>query len=391
MTTTQLEPRPTEHAPPRVRRGDGPRTRARRERRRRRRRWLVGAPLLVLLVVAGVVAGPWVVAEAPSTIDRVVGQVFDREGSAAAPEPVAPPPAPGRARAPLPFGDDAQPTLTVVTSGPDGVASHVAVIGVDPDGGPATALLTPADLVVDVPGAGLTSLARAWGLGGAELVELSLEGVLGIEIDGAVTVDADDWGVDLLATGEPGASGMQTAARAEKGLRAFARTLGDDGVASALPVDGRDAAVLDAYARAVRDGRADGWLVPVVPFGDDGGYRADAERLAPMVEARLGASVPRTAVAEGLRLQILNGVGAPGLGRVVAERATPLGFDVVLAGNAATFDVTETRVLVFDDDPDTVAAARALRKALGVGVVERSLAPQSVADVTVVVGGDLVR
>ncbi|MBW3620533.1 MAG: LytR C-terminal domain-containing protein, partial [Actinobacteria bacterium] len=57
---------------------------------------------------------------------------------------------------------------------------------------------------------------------------------------------------------------------------------------------------------------------------------------------------------------------------------------------ADRFDHEETRIIVYDDAPEQLAAAEQIRDLLGVGRVELSRTPQSVADITVVVGLDML-
>lgn len=376
-------------APPRVRRGTGRRAQQRRERRRRRVRRLATAAVVVA---------------AAAVLAALAGPALTRLWAGPTASDPAPPAEPAADAAPDdPLAGDPQATLALVSTSGDGEPLHVALLGVTgDDGDDATMLVAPASLVVDVPGLGLASLARAEVVGGEDLVGVALQDLLGVEVDGVATLAPDDWERALTAAGAdvdldplvtapgPGVPAPRAAARAETALQDVVAALGAAPDRIDLPLGDRAVAVVAAYARAAADGRADGFLTPLTPFGDDGGHRADEARLHALVDDRFAASRPETTVAVGRRLQILNGVGAPGIGRVVAERAVPLGFDVLLSGNAATFEVAETRILVFDDDPDTVAAARALQRALGVGVVERSAAPQTVVDLTVVAGADLL-
>jgi hypothetical protein len=83
---------------------------------------------------------------------------------------------------------------------------------------------------------------------------------------------------------------------------------------------------------------------------------------------------------------VQNGAGKPGLAADVAGLLVPMGFRIVLSGNASTFDHRETQVVASGDEH--VADAQRARRALGVGVLASTQVPSSVADVTIVIGKD---
>lgn len=122
--------------------------------------------------------------------------------------------------------------------------------------------------------------------------------------------------------------------------------------------------------------------------GTEDAYRPDAERITALVDDRLAASRPDPGIAGGRSLQVLNGNGLPGVGALVAEVLQPAGYRVLLTGNADRFDHQVTRILVYDEEPGSLAAAEDVRDRLGVGQIERSGTPQSVVDLTIVVGLD---
>jgi polyisoprenyl-teichoic acid--peptidoglycan teichoic acid transferase len=130
--------------------------------------------------------------------------------------------------------------------------------------------------------------------------------------------------------------------------------------------------------------------LPVSPLGTgtEDAYRPDADRIAALVADRLAPSRPDPGVAGGRTLQLLNGNGVPGIGAEVAAVLQPAGYRVLLTGNADRFTYEVTRIVVHDEDPETLAAARDVRDRLGVGEVERSGTPQSVVDLTIVIGRD---
>ncbi|WP_052668943.1 LCP family protein [Nitriliruptor alkaliphilus] len=148
--------------------------------------------------------------------------------------------------------------------------------------------------------------------------------------------------------------------------------------------------VLAELATARADDQVTTLTLYVSPLGTgtEDAYRANAERVATLVDDHLAASKPDPGVAGGRSLQVLNGNGMPGVGALVAEVLQPAGYRVLLTGNADRFDHRITRILVYDEEPETLAAARDVRDRLGVGEIERSGTPQSVVDLTIVVGLD---
>lgn len=101
------------------------------------------------------------------------------------------------------------------------------------------------------------------------------------------------------------------------------------------------------------------------------------------------AAPPPAEADERARVQLLNGVGAPGVAEAVAGLLPEGEFRVVVAGNAPEFGVRETRLLVYDDDPASLDTAERLREVLGAGTISVSRQPQSVVDVTVIIGRDV--
>ena len=97
------------------------------------------------------------------------------------------------------------------------------------------------------------------------------------------------------------------------------------------------------------------------------------------VTEAFGTEAPISAIVQ-------NGNGAPGVGEEVGRRIIPAGFRVVLSQNAATFDLPTTDVIANGDE--NLGAARAARKALGVGKVGVSQVPSGIGDITIVVGKD---
>lgn len=86
------------------------------------------------------------------------------------------------------------------------------------------------------------------------------------------------------------------------------------------------------------------------------------------------------------QVQVLNGCGASGLARRVAEKLRDEGVDVVSVGNADSQDYAETLVLLRRGD---ISVARRVARLLGGGVPLEQLDPTLLIDVTVILGHDV--
>ncbi|MGH3441105.1 MAG: LCP family protein [Nitriliruptorales bacterium] len=408
--------------------GDRRQVGRRTARRRARRRRTVRRGLLVFLLFAALGAG-------------TVGLLSLRQPAQTPPdsdaggaEPEGPPPA---------------PTLVFATfdaQEPAAGASLVFVLGHDDESGAATILLLPAATVVDVPGFGLENLGRAFGYGGSPLLDATVDNLLGVDFDAVVEVSRQGWsslftrvggltvevGETLAARGDDGAREVRfrpgeqhldgprlaelltfsaadegelaSLARAADVLEAlFAKLVEDPAVLDAIFEDGapmldaplpaeRVRALFDGIVEAGAAGGLDVLTLPVSAL--DGGtsesFRIDRERADALIARRFAASIPEGAAEGGRRLHILNGNGRPGIGEEVARRLVPAGFTVVKTGNADNFEHETTRIIIYNDDEEQHARARRIQELLGVGRIERSLTPQSVVDVTIVVGHDFL-
>lgn len=110
--------------------------------------------------------------------------------------------------------------------------------------------------------------------------------------------------------------------------------------------------------------------------------------IAPEPESTF-AGMPRGVGEDSLprriRVEVLNGAGVPGAARTVAERLRSMGFDVVYAGNASSFDVETS--LMFDRS-GRPGAARAVADSAGIDSLVSRLSPELHLDATVLLGAD---
>ncbi len=400
-------------------------------RRRRRVRWLAVAGVVVVLAVVG--AGAWLLTDGrlpwqPGEPDGVVRTDNGDDTAEAALET-------------LPD----QHRLLLVTAPDEGAgASSVTVIAGPAGDAPASMLFLPTGTLASVPGFGLERLGRSHQYGGAELLTATVENLLGVQLDttavathdgfadfldrtGGLTLDLDQRLVRREAdgTGDVRFEQGEQQLDGERLVELWTFRSADDELVGArhrrLVLDALFAAADDEATldRLVADGapqlRSDAdaeWLVdffaqlsqeaargavranllPVESFGsadDDGSraYRLQTDAAEELVGRFLGRA---DIDADGqVRVQVLNGVGVPGIGQLVDARL-PGNARITLTGNASSFDFEETRILVYAEDADTLRVAERVQDALGVGTIQVSRQPQSVVDVTIVVGEDLV-
>jgi len=338
-----------------------------------------------------------------------------------------------------------QPSLVIVTHDEDdtsGNAGGVTVLAYDRQTGQGSIVLVPTAILADVPGYGAFQLREAFALGGAPLVDISLANLLGVEFDGAASVSGAGWSSLLARTGgyevtvrsrlnDPDGDATRFEAGeqfldghrlaeyltfrgdSESELETLPRTqdvllglldrlaaepeLLDEMFADDAPmVETADTGLLRTLLGQLAEARAEGRVttltLPVAPLGSgrEDSYRLDAARAAALVDDQLAASRPTEGAGVGRRVQILNGNGAEAVGQRVAEGLSGGGYRVVLTGNADNFDYGTTLIVVYDDAPEQLAVAADVRDRLGVGEIQRSATPQSVVDVTIVVGADFL-
>lgn len=418
----------------RVRRGSGERARRRREARRARRWRLVRRGLQGLVLLAALAALVWVVVRFGVPWIASLGE----DAPAAAPE--APPEAAPSA-AP---GTDARPTVLVATFDDSGeVVTRVQLLQLDGDSERGAVVLLPTTMVADVPGYGLLPIGDAGAFGGTPLLELTVENQLGVAVDATVRLTEQDWAALFARTGGfevdvarplavPGTDGtpvrrfepgpqfldgprlaelltievegedeLTSFARVRQVLEGFLATAEQEGGLDALFADGAPMLTTtepDVVERVLRGlagpETADRVVLRTLPVtvmgsGDSTFYRLDDERAGAFVEEVLGGTeaVPEGS-SDGVQLEILNGNGQAGIGAEVASLLVPLGHTVAMTRNAENFDHPTTRVLIYGDDDELVAAAQEIVDALGVGRIEVSEVPSSIVDITVLVGAD---
>jgi hypothetical protein len=365
------------------------RTRALRRRRRRR-------AALALLVVLLVVAGGWAAWE---FVPR--------------PQPAAPEDPAGEPVA-VALPDVELPVLTVVTvdaldTTGEGVVGSVAVLGIERATTRGSIVPVPPATQLPVAGHGVGTLAEAYTLGGPALLGDALAGLLEVRSDAVVVVPAGAWedGVEVLGgdpalaaaiAGDPAEVVDDLAGVARAYLDVVALVAGaEDGLAPALEdggVSGDEAGLLAAMLVELAEAAAtDGLEAEVLPLAgtveDTGTVTPDRPGVTAMVIDRFSSARTPVAVGAGIALQVLDGTDDDDVLVRVSELLEPVGYEVLLTGNAARSDEPETRIVLQNEEPATLAAARDVRDRLGAGTLERAGNPVTVVDITIVVGGDL--
>lgn len=393
---------------------------ARREAERQRRRRLLRVAIIILTVLVTVVA-------AQSTWRRVSGGAGN--GATVTEGPTAP----------------VQKTLLLIRQPQDGgAAKGITLLVAGPGEGRGSVVFLPVGALVDIPGVGRDRLGAAHGYGGAPLVQAAVGNAFGIAIDhsavvsdvglaallsrvGPVEVDVPERLVSRADAAEPSLRFVQgtqhldgprlveylsfrqgnedeleTFVRQERVWSALFAAFSADGGADkldALVAGGApqlDTQATQSWLRTLFAGIAAAHdagvlrqaLLPVEAFGGegpDGGatYRVRDEDARALLADLLAA--PAALDGDTLRIEVLNGVGVPGVGQAIHARLSS-NFRIVRTDNARSFDFTETQILVYEEK--SLPAARHLRDLLGVGTISVSRRPQTVVDITVVVGAD---
>ena len=326
---------------------------------------------------------------------------------------------------------------------PTGQADWLTLLAIDRSGRNPLTLFIPASTLAELPGYGFDSIGKGLPLGRVSLQQVAVENMLGVAVDHTMLMPQDllakiidrAGGIDLtvparlqalnssgqrvtvLQAGAQHLDGDQAARYVayrgpdEGELGRFVRAqavwealytrfgsrdagrlaevfagLGSDLATDAPPADA--GALFAAFSSAGVDARAYLTLpvTAVSTAGPEDAFRVDQAGLDRLVHERLMGSLPPAGVGRGARLQILNGNGRPEIGARVAAVVVPAGFRVTDSGNASSFGFARTKVIVYREAD--VPIAERIRGLLGLGSIEISLTPQTIVDVTIIVGHD---
>lgn len=398
-----------------------PKTRSnRRKSLHRRRVWKQALLVLLILAVAG-------------TATFFIARKAIHKGSPAA-------------------GASAEPQNTVLVamtshSDPSGQASALTLLGADQNGKNPIALFLPVDALAPIPGAkDFDLIGKALASGSSSLEQITVENMMGIDVDRVVSIDDVSLGVFIDQLGGIDVNVQEKLYTTQPdGTRTLAFQLGQrhmNGAAAVTYLTFKDsnANQLDAFVRAqkVWDGvfnaaskssklssaiasfggdqvaAEDGqWLASIIKAfasassgdrtyqvlpgqevgggGADVSYSVDDATIADLVRADFAGSVP-PGITVGARpkVELRNGNGTPELGQRAATLLVPAGLRIEVTGNAPTFDYRSTRIVIYSDDAAGLALGEEIRKLLGVGTVEIGTRAQNIVDVTVVLGKDFL-
>ena len=375
-----------------------------------------------LLAVLGVVLVGWVVV-----------QLVDARGEAQ-PEPTAGPTAPAE-----------QGTLLIQVRNDSEFASDNMIAGV---GGslPATQVLIPSRLIVDVPGAGQQTLGQSARLLDRTASQDSLSDLLALRIDGtlslgrlalagmvdyvgciSITVDEEVTATDpdtgaqtvVVPAGQQLLDGTQAAAYAlawlpdePEAVRLARFSTVMTATISALPDDqlrveqmltslGGSARTTTSTQQAaqflvqMRGGiLAGGQQVRVLPTTDiEAGTGLEGVRVdLASSDAVLATLLPDAQLGDesSPRVLVQNGVGTPGLGAAARDALVSAGMVYINGGNAEEFGRLQTLVIVEDSSGASQLLGEQVADALGVPRTAVAIADegQNVADVVVILGVD---
>lgn len=299
----------------------------------------------------------------------------------------------------------------------------------------AAVVYLPAHTAVEVPGRGLQAVGDAFVSGGASLLHISAENLVGVPLDdhmavsarsaqglfsslGPLRVDvpgevrrAGGAGEPLFSPGSQklgarwltrllfalGAGGDDI----ELGPRHLAvwdsmlgrlRTLGHRVQSSTLEgaLAGADAPgqvrLLSGIAAVGRDDLTLASMpASQLSTGEDELYSLHSEALTELLERALGDPELQE---DKVQVQVLNGNGVPGVGAKVAERLVGNGYRIALSGNASRLDYPRTLIVTYDRSQRSQRYATRARRLLGIGEVQVASQPQGIVDLTIVVGKD---
>lgn len=325
----------------------------------------------------------------------------------------------------------------------DAGPTWMTLLSYDSETGKGAVIYIPAHTATGIPGRGLLPVGDGLSSGGVPLLLLATETLLGTGVDqyvelsdadaavlfgeiGSLTIDVPEdvrlsagpgqarliFGagpqrltpelmVDLLYLKGLGGDDVDLGARhlAFWGSLFEAFSFDADGLGAAIARSGAALGESDASLQEIarlfeRLAAADTSdrtlaLLPVRQVGVGGSelYQGDEEE----VEEFLRDTVGEQAVSgKEVRVQILNGNGAPGIGQYVAERLGGEEFRVILSGNARRLNYRETLVITYDRSAKGLGLAERTRDLIGVGEVQVAAQSQGIVDLTIVVGKDFL-
>ncbi|HET6953601.1 MAG TPA: LCP family protein [Acidimicrobiales bacterium] len=325
----------------------------------------------------------------------------------------------------------ATPTMAVIHKGSGGDLAGISLLALGSgDSGGAVIVVPPSTIVPDA--SNRTTLADVYRSGGAAEVTTALGKVTTVAVDEHVEVDDAQWG-RLVAPVQPvtvtlaepigewpagdvaldAASvgrflAFQDAAeteldRVDRQQQFWAAWLARVVTGGRDSLPGEVGTGIGRFVRGIAAGQAATDVLPVARDdlgGDDADvrFRTDGERVADLVAADV--PYPRSpGPGVRIRVRLLNGTGDQSLTPRAARALVADGAEIAVAGNASSFDVSETTIAYSGAEHEGLAVW--LQAKLGGGRIQQVEDGQDAAsssgdeiDVTVILGddaGDLIR
>jgi len=330
---------------------------------------------------------------------------------------------------------------------PSGQASALTLLGVDTTGKNPVTLFLPVDSLAPIPGAkDFDLIGKALASRNPTLQQITVENMMGIDIDRIVSIDDVSLGVFIDALGGIDVNVEEKLYTTQRdGTRTLAFQLGQrhmNGAAAITYLTYRDPDTneLDSFVRsqkvwdgifnaasngtklsaaitslsgsqvaaddaqflrtiiagfaAVSSGDRTYQVLPgqmIGAGGADNSYQVDDSRVADLVRDNFAGSVPYgITIGARPKLQLLNGNGTPELGQKAAVLLVPAGLRIEVTGNAPAFDYSKTKIVIYSDDAAGLALGQEIRNLLGVGRIEIGTNTGTIVDATVVLGKDFL-
>jgi LytR cell envelope-related transcriptional attenuator len=326
------------------------------------------------------------------------------------------------------------PTMGVLARAADGTLAGVSLLALEPGDDGGAVIIVPASTIVDgaagPPGSGDVTLADVYAQDGAAAAAGALGSVVTaavvehVEVDdaqwaqlvdpvgpvdvvvdeavgnwraGNVRLEPDEVGAFLSILGE-GESDLARIERQQSFWNAWLPLVAEGGD-DALP--GEIGTGIGRFVRGIAGGDGSAAELPVTRVdgesaaGREGGgdtvrFRADSASLGDFV-ARTVPYPTGAAPDARIRVRLLNGTSDDALTSLAARELVAAGAEIVIAGNASSFDVQTTRFVPAGDP----SLAEQLQENLGGGRVEEAASGQDdraggedEIDVTVILGQD---
>ncbi len=309
------------------------------------------------------------------------------------------------------------PTMAIVHRGADGSLAGLALLALWPGeiGGGSVVVVPPSVLTDRAPGATRT-IADVYRDDGAEAAASTLGVVLGVAVGEHIEIDDAHWSrlvepvapveVELVEpVGEwpagpvqlgPDQVGRFLAARGpdetdidrvERQQQFWASWLNQVGQGGRDAVPGEEATGLGRFVRGIAAGPARSLELPIQRDDRETGlYLRPNDSRLPEIIAQAVPFPQSPDAGVRIRVRLLNGTQDQALTTDAARLLVQGGAEVVLVGNAATFDVPATTVSY--PGPEREAFASWVAAVLGLPGAEEVPAGDEEVDVTVILGND---